>query len=191
MKKLIAILAIVVIATSPTFAGMGIGGFGNFSMPFGDFKEASDMGLGGGAKFCYGVMPGMDVEVAAGYLMFSGKTIDMGILGKWTTDYSFIPITAGINYCFLTEPVKVYVAAGGGFYMCSFKGTVKVGGSSSSTTTSESKLGFATGLGMEYPISETMSFDLNAKYNHILTTDALQFFGINAGIIYYFGVQNR
>ncbi|MCK4595226.1 porin family protein [candidate division WOR-3 bacterium] len=184
MRRLIPVMAVVMIA-APVFAGMGIGGFGNFSMPLGDFGDAAGMGFGGGVKFCYDFSPTLGLGVEAGYIMFGGETMDLGILGEWEYSYNMIPVLAGINYYVLPGPAKVYVTAGGGLYIVGWEVTI----GDVSESDSESKFGFYGGIGMEYPFGESTSFNANVRFNHILTEgDATQFIAINAGVNYYFPV---
>jgi len=186
MKRLIPVLVVLMLAV-PAFAGMGIGVFGNFSLPLGDFGEGYSIGFGGGAKFCYGFMPTLGVELDAGYLMFSAKDVP----GDVSVSFSIIPILVGLNYYFPVVPVKIYVGAGGGMYMRSYSYS-----NAYDVDESESDFGFFGALGMEYPFSETMCFEANVRFNHILSKDPdeegsydSQYIGINAGIIYYFPME--
>lgn len=174
MKRLVPVVAVIMLA-SPLFAGMGIGAFGNVSIPMGDFGDAAGTGFGGGAKFFYGALPNMKMVAEACYTTFGEKEEIEG--EDWS--FSIIPIVAGIDYNLMPGPMSVYVGVGGGLYMLG----VKYDGESDS----ESKFGIYGGLGMELPIGESMTFDANVKFNHIFTEEeATQYLGINAGINYYF-----
>ncbi|MCK4330476.1 porin family protein [candidate division WOR-3 bacterium] len=178
MRRLIPVMAVVMIA-APVFAGMGIGGFGNFSMPMGDFGDAAGMGFGGGVKFCYDFSPTLGLGVEAGYVMFGEK--EEGFEFTW----NMIPVIAGINYYFLPAPAKLYATAGGGLYIVGCKITI----GDVSESDSESKFGFFGGLGMEYPFGESMTFDANVKFNHVPSDgSSFQYIAINAGVNYYFPV---
>lgn len=108
MKKIIlsvAIIATVITANAQSSksdgsaikfsAGLEVG------LPVGDFKTISSIGFGASLQGEYAVSEKAGITLSAGYLSFSGKSIDLGGLGpvKYPST-SIVPILAGAKIYF-------------------------------------------------------------------------------------------
>ncbi|MCK9424513.1 MAG: hypothetical protein M0Q21_00585 [Ignavibacteriaceae bacterium] len=193
MKKALSLLIVLVL-----FAGftngqskitLGVGG--TVALPMGTFADASSMGFGGlvRGEMGFGTIVG---TASLGYLSFPGKDISedqgSGVTTTYSTSFSAIPILVGAKYSFAPG---FYGSLEAGLNMLSWeaKWETKVGGvvypaGSGSTTGSETKFGFALGVG--YQMSP---FDISLKYQNLGTPeggDALNFIGVN--VLYCFGI---
>lgn len=118
MKRVFLSLAIAAIAFSANAqskqfkfsAGVEAG------LPLGDFDKTSSIGIGGSAQGEYAVAEKIGVTLSAGYLSFSGKSVDLGygITTKWPTA-SIVPVLAGAKY-YITESVYAQAQAGISFF---------------------------------------------------------------------------
>lgn len=193
MKKVLSLLVVLVL-----FAGftngqskitLGVGG--TLALPMGTFGDAASLGFGGlvRGEMGFGSIVG---TASLGYLSFPGKDISedqgSGVTTTYSTSFSAIPILVGAKYSFAPG---FYGSIEAGLNMLSWeaKWETKVGGvvypaGSGSLTGSETKFGFAVGVG--YQLS---AFDISLKYQNLGTPengDALNFIGVN--VIYNFGL---
>ncbi|MDP3150675.1 MAG: hypothetical protein Q8N83_16265 [Ignavibacteria bacterium] len=196
MKKVLSLVVVLVL-----FAGftngqskitLGVGG--TLALPMGTFADASSMGFGGlvRGEMGFGTIVG---TASLGYLMFPGKDISEevypGVNATYSSSFSAIPILVGAKYSFAPG---LYGSVEAGLNMLSWTakydvpaitvGSYTVPASSGETTGSETKFGFAVGVG--YQVS---SFDISLKYQNLGTPeggDALNFVGVN--VLYNFGL---
>jgi hypothetical protein len=190
MKKILLALSIAVMAFSTNAQQIKLGGNLGLAVPMGDFGDVAGTGFGFSATGKYMLNEQMAVGANLGYYGFGEKEYSVGY-GTVKVGYSIIPVTGLFHYYFLTEGLKVYAGGDLGFYSCkatvttpsySAYGYTVAGGTAS---TSETKIGFAPTVGVEYPINDMLSFEGNLKYQYIATSGtAITAFGINVGILY-------
>jgi hypothetical protein len=80
-------------------------------LPLGDFKEGWKFGIGGSAQGEYAAAEKLGVTLNAGFLSFTGKTIE----GDKVPSMSVVPVLAGAKYYF-TEKVYGHAQAGISFF---------------------------------------------------------------------------
>lgn len=180
MKLSLSVFFILTIISTFAFAQEGkmtLGFGGELSLPSGDFGDVAGTGFGGTANFLYHVSDQLAISGTAGYIMWGGKSLDLGFWGKWEYSYSAIPILAGGRYYFSTGDSRLYGSAEVGLYMFSF--TLKVPGRE--TTESESEFVIAPGIGYEMKIGDKLNLDLMGKY--IIISD-MNNIGVRVGINY-------
>ncbi len=176
MKKLFftAVIALMVVISAN--AQIKVGACLNVGMPMGDFADGSGLGVGLTAYGKYMVTDKVAVGAQIGAIRFGEKDNN----GVKTT---IMPITGLVNYYFLTNKFMPYVGADLGIY--SVKSEVSILNTTYSDT--NSKIGLAPVIGMEYGISGNMYFDGNLKYNTIFAEGgSLSFLGINLGLVFKF-----
>jgi hypothetical protein len=136
---------------------IGVGPY--IGLPMGSFGDVTSIGFGGLAQGEYDLAPQIVGTVTAGYLSFSGKSINGVDLGSW----SIIPILVGGKYFFTPN---MYGAIQIGLNMVSY--TAKVPYITSyapltfgyrDETFSSSEFGFNIGVGYEMK-----PFDFLVKY---------------------------
>lgn len=190
MKRLLTVTFILILISSFAFAQEGkmtLGFGGELALPSGDFGDFAGTGFGGTANFLYHMNDQVAISGTAGYITWGGKSLDLGLLGKWEYSYSAIPILAGGRYYFSAGDSRLYGSAEIGFYMFSFTVTVPsytffgVTVPGGETTESESEFVIAPGLGYELKIGDKLNLDLTGKY--IMIKDANNI-GVRVGINY-------
>jgi hypothetical protein len=119
MKRIIVSIAMLTIAFSATAqsdkssdspikfnAGVEVG------LPIGDFSDISSIGIGTSAQGEYAASEKLGITLNVGYLTFSGKSVDLGILGSVKLpSTSIVPILAGVKIYF-SEKVYGHAQAG-------------------------------------------------------------------------------
>lgn len=178
MRKL-RILVVAVIISFVTFsasAQIGIGGTLGLTLPMGDFGDGFKTGFGFNAIGKYNLSDNMAIGVSVGYSSFG--------TGSENLSFGVIPIIGIFEYSFGEGAFKPYIGSDLGLYM--FRSKVTFFGSSSSS--SDTYLGFAPTAGIMYDISGNLSFCANAKYNFVLSEGSNStWIGLNAGIIFKLG----
>jgi opacity protein-like surface antigen len=161
MKKLITILATLVVGVSMAVAQPSIDAFrvhASIGLPSTPdaFKDAYDMGYGGGVGVGFGFTDMFTVLVSGEYIRYSvAKNDALALLGVTSIEggeATIITLTADVKLS-LPSPglFKPYAIAGGGAYMFSADDVTvtTAGGSNTSTTDSETKLGYGFGAGLD------------------------------------------
>jgi hypothetical protein len=124
MKQLLGLLVVTVLVTSlataqfgPEKGKMTLGPALEVSLPMGDFSDIATFGVGGTARFEYGLQPKIALTANIGYLWWSGESND-------AFDYSVsaVPLIAGIKYSFAPQ---FFVSGELGFYFTSVSGDFK------------------------------------------------------------------
>jgi hypothetical protein len=167
MKKYTVLLVLVLCLVISQFAlaapKFGIGG--NLAMPQGDWSDAvSSIGFGGTAQALFVMGENMAVGVQAGYIIFGGETVDLGLAGEYEYDYSAIPILGVFRY-YLGVPGGPRPFVGGlvGFHLFQASAKITTTLPFVGTTTIEEDLNstefsFAPAAGIEVGAIEIMAF---------------------------------
>lgn len=178
MKKVLSLIVVLVLFAGYTNGQskltLGVGG--TLALPMGTFGDVAEMGFGGLVKgeMGFGSIIG---TASVGYLTFGAKD-----LGGAKTTWSAIPILVGAKYPFASS---FYGSVELGLNMVTWKYERPAYTSygytipAASTSTSESKVGYALGVG--YQLS---AIDIVLKYQ-TLASDA-NFIGVN--VIYNFSL---
>ena len=128
-------------------------------LPLGDFKEVSKFGIGGSVQGEYSAAEKVGLTLNAGFLSFSGKTID----GDKFPSTSIIPVLAGAKYYF-TEKVYGHAQVGISFMSVKFEGV----------TASASGFTYAPTIG----VMPSENFDISLKYLGISKDGTTSFLGL-------------
>ena len=91
----------------------------NFGLPMGVAGDIYSFSAGVDAAYMWNVADKFDVGATTGYAYFSGKSIDLGILGSLKVNGGFIPVAATAQYAvsdnlFLGADLGYAVYAGSG-----------------------------------------------------------------------------
>jgi hypothetical protein len=105
MKKIVLLAALVIASLAANAQlesnkfSFGIGP--SLSLPLGNFKEVSSVGIGAEVEGSYAFSENFQGFLQAGYSSFSGKSYDygFGLAGKYPT-ISVVPILAGGRYVY-------------------------------------------------------------------------------------------
>lgn len=185
MKKVLSLIVVLVLFAGYTNGQskitLGVGG--TLALPMGTFADASSMGFGGlvRGEMGFGSIIG---TASIGYLSFPGKDITEDFFGTtitYSASFSAIPILVGAKYSFAPA---LYGSVEAGLNMLTVTAKASGAGYSSEASTSETKFGFAVGVG--YQLS---NIDIILKYQNLGTPDggdALNFVGVN--VLYNFGL---
>ena len=194
MKKLnlfalVAICMLTLGVSKNVNAQISAGVSGGLGLPMGDFgdktKMGASMGFGIGALGRYAINDNLHVGAGLGYYMFSGQEIDLGLLGKMKPSYNIIPITASVDYYFMTEGIKPFATLDLGMF--NVGGKVELGGSSTAMT-AETKFGFGVGAGAAMELNDNMDLFGTVKYNSVaITGGTVSWVGLNVGVSMKFG----
>jgi len=168
MKKLQLFLVAIIFAVTAN-AQIQIGVSGSVGLPMGAFGDAAKLGVGATVTGKYALNEKMTVGANIGYLSFASDYDGI----SWT----FMPITALVEY----NLGPAYIGADFGLY--SFGAKVEVEGVSANV--SETYFGFAPVVGANFPISEKLVFNANAKYNVVMSEgESTSYVGINLGLLF-------
>ncbi len=155
MKKLIFgsfLLCVSFIAKSQDNPGSGDLKFSTgaeLALPMGTFGDAYGLGLGASAQADYYVSDKVSLNLNAGYITYSGKSIDVLGVSIKAPNWNVIPVMAGARY-FITE--KFYGSAQLGLSFWSTEGA------------NGSEFTYAPGIGYKFS-----KIDVQLKYNSIST----------------------
>ena len=216
MKK---ILFIIVLLSTSLIAQKGQYGFavsGGMNIPTGDFANFYNTAFGGFGGIFYNFSETGRVSAIIGYNSWAvdldavnENLTNSGNKGKYNLEapVSAIPILIGIKFFLKTKMTFTpYIMAEGGIYKITREvyGQYINGDGAATPLTPQSDRtndgAFNVGFGIEYPINETINFDINAKYHYILNKDtynlgdagyassysAISFISINAGLNIFF-----
>jgi hypothetical protein len=191
MKKTILSIALVIGLVSA--ANVSKAQNGRFSvgaelaLPMGDFGDQSNLGFGGSLRYEYPMGDNLGLCLTAGYITFSGKSIDDGFGGTYKFSNSMIPIQAGLKYYFSEQQDGFYGMVNLGVH--SFKSKYTVPGYSFLGVTvpgydvsaSTTNLSYAPEIG--YHLANA---DFGVRYQIISTTGATTSY-VGIRIAYVFG----
>jgi len=164
MKRLQLLLVAIIFAVTAN-AQIQVGVSGSLGLPLGTFGDAAKLGVGATVTGKYQLNEKMTIGANIGYLSFSSDLEGF----SWT----IMPITGLFEY----NLGPAYIGADLGFY--------SLGAEYEGISASDSYFGFAPVVGANFPISEKLSFNANAKYN-IITSDgeSTSYLGINLGLLF-------
>lgn len=166
----IYLLALSVLVTVSSFAqdskkkssgGNSLSVGAEVGLPIGDLKQVSSLGIGGSAKAAFGIFEGGAVTLSAGYMTFSGKTIQ----GFKLPSTNVIPVKVGLRYML-----------GGGIYGEPQLGMSFIGNGGGSAFT------YAAGVGTMI----NNQIDIGVRYEAFSKNSATSSF-IGARVAYNFG----
>lgn len=146
------------------------GAFAQFSaglelgLPLGDFGDLAKMGFGASVRYDKEIQDKLSWTATGGFLSYSNKDQGGTSISGSTT---MIPIMGGVKYYFNESNNGLYAGADLGLVFASFSADIPGFGSYS---TSETKFGFAPGVG--YRVS---SFDFSARFNLVSDLNSLGF----------------
>lgn len=115
-----------------------------FGFPMGDFGDGTDFGFGGSLQYQHPVAESLSVTGSAGYLNFKSKEDAFGN----THNSGAIPVKAGARYYFGEN----FFAAG------------ELGVGISTEKNGSTAFIYAPGVGVDFPVSDTGSIELGARY---------------------------
>jgi hypothetical protein len=216
MKKILLIILLLATSLFAQKAQYGFTVSGGMSFPTDDFTNFYNASFGGFGGVFYNFSETGRVSATIGY---NGWSVDLDALnenlansgntGKYNLEapISAIPILIGVKFFFKTKmSFTPYVMAEGGIYKITrevYGQYINEDGSSIALTPQSEKStdgALNIGFGIEYPINETMNFDINASYHYILNKDVYNlgdagyassysttnFISINAGLNIFF-----
>ncbi|RPI74192.1 MAG: hypothetical protein EHM47_04275 [Ignavibacteriales bacterium] len=181
MKKLLSILALLLVVFTINTNAQSISIQPFLGLPMGDFGDGYGIGFGGTATFVYPVTPTVDLTGTAGYLTFGGKDALDGV------SFNVIPIVVGGRIAFSESSVTPYFAAALGLYIGSASGEREftVGGQTFTVEFdggSSTNFGAKGGFGVLVPVN-SISLDLGANFNLITTEgSSTSFIGFDLGV---------
>jgi hypothetical protein len=155
---------------------------GDVLLPMGSFSDAAGIGFGGTVRFEYQFLPELHGTFTAGYLTWSGKTVN----GIDMPSYGGIPFLVGAKYYFMPAgkaQARVYGAFELGLMIFSIGSkTYKIGTYTyESPSVSETDFALAPTVGVEFPISDKGVLDIQAKYLLITSTGSAGNIGFRLG----------
>lgn len=166
-KKSLLALAFSFFAVTGALAQFSLGA--ELAMPMGSpFSDAVGIGFGGSVAYDGAINDNLSWSGRVGYISFAGKSGN-----PYNTN--IIPITAGIKYYFTESNAGFYGAGDLGMFL---------GSSSAPGSTSESKFGFAFGVG--YRLT---NIDIGLKYN-IISYSGFDANNLGLRVAYVFGGGN-
>lgn len=142
------------------------------TLPMGDFKDLVSFGAGGTVYGGYAFSPMFEATLRSGYIFTGGKEIEgdyNGYYGTLTTNYGIVPLLGGVKIFFMEGDTRVYAAAEAGMFFLTATSDVKnpSGGAVTSSSTSDSKFGYAPALGAQFRAGKNMMVDAHVDYSAI------------------------
>ena len=172
-KTIILFVAIVAIASLAPAQAKYFGGANvELYMPSGNFADQAGIGFGGTAVFGKPINENISSYVKVGYIMWGAKKYDLGTY-KWEYTWHLIPVKVGGKYYFGAGNMKPYGVLEVGYSVLGAKVKSEYLNPWTNTTitaeatASESRIGFAPGVGMEYKMGEKMALDAQVRYELI------------------------
>lgn len=189
MKKITLTLAAVALAGGLMAQDNLLSAGLELAVPVGDLADVTTLGYGASVGFEVPVNDNLGVMAQVGYLMFSGKDYDLGIVTVEGPNWSMIPAQVGAKYYFTDAQEGLYAFGLVGIHNTSYttpSATSTVFGvtvTSPEVKVSSTDLSFAPGVG--YIIGENI--DLGLRYQ-IISGDggSTSYLGVRAA--YMFGL---
>lgn len=119
-----------------------------FAFPMGDFGDATDFGFGGSLQYQHPVAESLSITGSAGYTSFKFKEETVGGVTFGGGSFGTIPVKAGARYYFGEN----FFAAG------------ELGAAISTEKGGSTGFIYAPGVGVDFPVSDTGSIELGARY---------------------------
>ncbi|HEY0175074.1 MAG TPA: hypothetical protein VGC08_01770 [Pedobacter sp.] len=179
MKKLVLLTAIAGIFAISTvsaqtkdaaMSGQKFGIGAEFAFPTGNFGDAFKLGYGGSLQFQTTIAQKLNFTATAGYMNFKAKDLETPFGTFEGGNYGAVPVKAGIRY-FLSENFYAGGELGAAFGTSDGAGTAFV---------------YTPHIGVEFPVSDTGSIDLGARYEAWSNNGTSGFFGLR--LAYNFGL---
>ncbi|GHU79766.1 hypothetical protein FACS1894145_4630 [Bacteroidia bacterium] len=134
--------------------------------------------FGGGISGEYIATPNIGLGLNACYYTYGVEEEEI------TVNNYIMPVTLTGKYYFLTKSIQPYGGVDVGLYTMGINAKFQ-GGSESD---SKSYFGLAPVVGLQFKLSNTLSLDVNAKYNLIFSEgEYAKILGFNVGLVYTFG----
>jgi outer membrane protein W len=171
MKSKMAILAVGLLVLGANTAGATGTSFGvdaGASLPSGDYSNAAKTGWHAGGTGTYMINSQWGIGGDVNYHRWGASDeLNAALPTGTTASWSAIQATPHVQFRIPTQTsIKPYAQVGVGVYNI----RAKVSDSTSSTTTSDSKVGFNFGGGMDMVSGNSMSWGIDTGY-HIVSMD--------------------
>ncbi|TDQ08557.1 hypothetical protein [Pedobacter metabolipauper] len=149
--------------TGPVTNGPRLGIGADFAFPQNNSKNNPNYGAGASLLYQHPLAKALNLTVNVGYLRFNGDPVFANIKYR----QGFVPIKAGL---------RLYVT--GKFFAAG-----ELGASISTANGNGKGTGFAyaPNLGFEFPVSNSGSIDLSARYENWSGNNNMSFIGLRAG----------
>ena len=183
MKKLLAVLAILVFGFTTNTSAQQLGIQGSIGLPMGDFSDLQKAKLGFGATgtYFYDEAGTFILTGSIGFLSFSSDDIGLGN-STYSYSWTFIPIYVGARYPFSKGNFMPYGGAEVGYTIISASVS---GGGLNVVAVGSSNLAVAPLLGFMLEMSKGLNLDVNGKFNIILGSGgSLTYVTVNAGVVF-------
>jgi hypothetical protein len=170
-------------------AGINMG----LQVPVGDFATWYNPGFGAGAYGKYFLKENMALGANLNFNSFRGDRYhDPYYNNDWRDNASITAFTGLFQYYFSGNKLKPYAGADLGFYFWRLKSynnyyywTNPAGHPVYNYYTNNgTAFGIAPAGGITYDITDKLVFDVNLKFNLILTESGLNHLGLNFGLLY-------
>lgn len=165
MKKFYAVITVLLLAASISYAQTGASAGVNLGLPISEFGDISNPGFGVSVQLESFVAPKVSMYANLGLLLYSGKERSVSATQNTKVGHTAYPLMAGIKVDLISG---LYVAVEGGvaYYQIKTSWTDNTAGGAVTTDVDrgEAKFGYGGGLGYLYPIMPTMDLDISAKY---------------------------
>lgn len=170
LLTLLAVFLFATLATAQQQGDISVGGgliLGTETALDDDGSEALGLGITLGGEY----MATDVIGVALSYDHYFESSVDVGILGEWTFQISYLNIDG--RYYFVTGDTKVYGLVGIGIGLASFDSGF---GEASDTDT-----GLNLGGGATFPLTDVLGLNVQAKFQTVDSNLAL-----SGGVVYKF-----
>jgi opacity protein-like surface antigen len=160
------------------------------SFPTGNFGDAYNTGVGGNLTFAYSLNPNVILTGSIGYIHWGGDN-NLGGLddfeGNGDFSMSSVPVLVGARYMFPTSSAFApYVLGEIGLHFMSSSAEYSYLGYSYDASASSTEFALGLGGGFMYPVSASLTLDVNGRY--WIISDAGNF-TFMAGIGYALGAM--
>lgn len=191
MKKVLflaCLMALMIVPASAFAEGVTLDAGGLFATEPAD-GLGSEFGFRVGGSYDISEMVGAPVEVRAdvSYIKWSEEESYTFLTSTATAEVEFrrIPIFLGARYNLPVDPVNVFFEAGLEVSLDKAEATATIsdpilGTMTLSADESETNFGFTPGIGVSYPLSETVLVGANARYH--VVSDSYFTFGLFLGV---------
>jgi len=155
-----------------------VNGHVGYGLPLGNFSDGFDGAFVAGAGVCYMFTNMYGLELGADWDKFPTKASS-------DVTWQFIPVTVDlvVNLPMSSSPIKPYIKGGVGMYFETAE--VKVLGVKVSDSTND--FGVNIGAGIKFPVAETTSIDIGARFHNVMTeSESSQYMTFTAGVGFMF-----
>jgi len=163
MSILVLLVAVPVLAETPNYATLKLGGY----LPQSSDMEEFDNSFYGEIGFGHYFNQNWAVEMGVGYTKTnaSASATSGGTTASGSLDITIIPITLGLKGSVPMGGFTPYATAGIGLYYAKMEASLSVTGlGSASASENDTPVGFYLGLGGDFNISPNTFLGLEAKY---------------------------